>query len=63
VNADDQKFGYAAIFCGLTTLIGVLISVGPVILDVVGSRILQRRPGDKAGEVEKGTGQEDSEAK
>ena len=32
VNASDQKFTTAAIFCGVTTLVGILITVAPVIV-------------------------------
>lgn len=53
INANDQSFGYAAIFCGMTTLVGVFVSVAPVIMGFIADRTLQRRR-DAGVEVEKG---------
>ena len=48
INADDQKFGYAAIFCAMTTLIGVAVAVAPVGMRWIALRVLARREQDAA---------------
>jgi hypothetical protein len=52
INADDGKFGYAGIFCGMTTLIGILIAVAPVGVDWFNRFILRKK--DETDAAEKG---------
>jgi hypothetical protein len=61
INADDQKFGYAAIFCAMTTLIGVMVAVAPVGMQWLAGRVLAKREQDAAME-EKGQRRLDSAA-
>lgn len=60
INADDQKFGYAAIFCAMTTLIGVVIAVAPVGMRWLAERVLAKRDQD-AAIAEKGQRRVESE--
>lgn len=60
INADDQKFGYAAIFCAMTTLIGVMVAVAPVGMRWLAERVLAKRD-QGAALAEKGQRRLDAE--
>ena len=56
INADDGKFSYAGIFCGLSTIIGVAIAVAPVATEWFRGSVLGRTSSPDL--AEKGVGGE-----
>lgn len=57
INTNDGKFTYAAIFCAMTTLIGICVCVAPVGMGWFADYILAKRARE-ASSSEKGKRQE-----
>ena len=40
---DDGKFGYAAIFAGMTILMGVMIAISPIIMRYIADKVVKKQ--------------------